>query len=214
MFHGIDSFIDKQGRYLQSAPVKVRMAGFESNTAAMMRAGWQMSIECRQHMYMDSMDIHCAFKHDGIKQVAIGIMRIDREHMTSAMSCGFMEMPWGIEINYMAPAIKYQIIPIRGGFAEWSAVDLNPQMSVMKDLTDFAVFKPIKVGENDFEIYIHQKDEKEILDILLSKQDARQKEIKQNMKRRDYIAGNEGKMITTLEDDLNRDIKHQIVLCG
>lgn len=48
----------------------------------------------------------------------------------------------------------------------------------------------VNVSE-DFEIYLNKKDEKEILDLLLSKQDHKQKEIRQNERRRSWESGQE-----------------------
>lgn len=221
-FH-MDTLQGMAGQYLQSAPVPVRMAGFESNTLKMMKAGWQMSIEMQRHMYIDGVDVRCAFKHDGIKQVAMGRIRMDAEsfsrgptQMAMMTAFGQMVFAWGIDIEYIAPNIRCTKMMLPGerptakSFGDWSAVDLNPQMAEM-DLTDFALFKPIKASD-DFELYIHEKDEKEILDIILKKQDSRQKEIKQNMKRRAYQEEQSDVLKGNVKDTLNSDIKHQLIL--
>ena len=43
--------------------------------------------------------------------------------------------------------------------------------------------------DNNFEIYLNEKDEKEIMQIVLDKQDNKQKEIRENMRRRDRFSG-------------------------
>ena len=122
----------------------------------------------------------------------------------------------GIDISCIAPMIRCHIMPMVG-VPTFSAIDARPSFIDTKeiDLMDLAVFKPIK-GEN-FEIYINQKDEQELLDILLKKQNIKQKEIRQNQKRREYEAGNEGYFMPDdgfMKDRMNQDVKHQIVICG
>lgn len=206
-------FLDHTGQYLQSAPIKVKMQGFESTTTSLQNNGWQISVETFKHMAIDATDMRVAFKHDGIKQMAIGIMRFDGEFLSNARFTHFQAyLGMGIEISYMAPMIKCVMIPMNDihGF---QAIDARPRLHrVEKDLSEFAMFKPIK-GE-DFELYINQKDEAEIMDFILKKQDPRQKEIRQNQKRRSYLEGNQGFLSPTIEDKINTDIKSQLIICA
>lgn len=208
--------IDHTGKYLQSAPVEVRMAGFTSTTTALQLSGWQISVEHFAMYERATTRFRVAFKHDGLKQVAMGCCDLDDRWLarTSGEPTSFLN--WfkqiGIEINYMAPMIQIIEMPWSGGVGQWTAIDARPQITQAKSLEDIAIFKPIK--SEDFEIYIHQKDELEILDLLLKKQVPKQAEIRQNKKRRDYMNGNAGMCIENLDDKLNGDVKHQIVLVG
>ena len=211
---------DANRLFLQSRPVRVRMAGFESNTTTLQSHGWQMSVETFRLFERDAEEMRVAFKHDGIKQVALGRMIFSsRELVYNLHNPHAMSEMWqkvGIDISCIAPMIRCHIMPMVG-VPTFSAIDARPSFIDTKeiDLMDLAVFKPIK-GEN-FEIYINQKDEQELLDILLKKQNIKQKEIRQNQKRREYEAGNEGYFMPDdgfMKDRMNQDVKHQIVICG
>lgn len=208
--------IDATGKYLQSAPIEVRMAGFVSNTASLQRAGWQMSVEHFAMWDRAVTRLRVAFKHDGIKQVAMGILDLDDRWLSRTSGDPANYLNWfkqvGIEIQCIAPMIRVLEMPWSGPIGRWTAVDARPEIVKAKSLEDIAIFKPIK--SEDFEIYIHQKDELEILDLLLKKQIPKQAEIRQNKKRREYQSGSEGALIEGLDDKLNSDVKHQIVLVG
>ena len=214
----LTGMIDRTGTYLQSAPIPVRMAGFESTTTALQSNGWQMSVEHFALWERATTRMRVAFKHDGIKQVAMGTMDLDAAWVMHAAKDERHFFNWfkevGVEINYIAPMIQVLQIPWSGSIGTWDAIDARPQMKEIKNLTDFAVFKPIKT--ENFEIYINQKDENEILELLLKKQDAKQAEIRKNQKRRDYMSSNDGMIVDSdfLEDKINRDVRHQIVLVG
>ena len=92
----------------------------------------------------------------------------------------------GVELHsaYLCPNIQARILPMNASVS-LSPVDMRPTFVAAETLAieDFAVFKPIHVAE-DFEIYLNKKDESEILDLLLKKQDPRQKEIRENRRHR------------------------------
>lgn len=220
----LDSYVDAQGRYMQSMPVTVRMAGFESTTTRLQSQGWQISVETFRMVDRAASQVRVAFKHDGLKQVALGHMELGDEFfyaMTSSMEQ--MHQYWrniGIEINCIAPCIQLHCVAMRDA-PSFAAIDARPQMGELNnkkilDLSTIALFKPIKYSEKeDFEIYVHQKDEKELLEILLKKQDVRQKEIRQNMKRRAYMERDTvTQELPTMTDKINTDIRAQIMLVG
>ena len=204
----LGSFVNQQSKYIMSMPVPVRMAGFESNTLNLQNSGWQISVEARREWAFDGYDIRVAFKHDGIKQMALGVMRFTANSAHENLITEYFK--YGIDICYIAPQIQVQRITAPHGMSmNFQAIDARPMITELRGLDEFAMFKPIK--SEDFELYIHQKDEQEILDFLLKKQDPKQKELRQNRKRRDYVAGNEGSLLG-IDDNINTDIKHQIVL--
>lgn len=211
-----DTFTGVNKEILFSFPVKVNMAGFVSDTLKLQANGWQISVEAHHLMSYDAMELRVAFKHDGIKQVAMGICTFTGDHIMSTIGNPSAMIDWwraaGIEINYIAPMIQVQVIPWRGIAPQFMPIDARPEwgMSTMKSLDQLAVFKPIK-SEN-FEIYINQKDEQEILDMLLAKQDSRQKEIRQNQKRREYMKSDAGIYMPDTSDKINTDVRHQLVV--
>lgn len=85
------------------------------------------------------------------------------------------------EVICISPRITNRIIPTIG-IANFLPIDATPQLvEIGKEfnLTDISVFKSINVG-NDFEIYLSKKDEIEIMEFLIKKQDKKQKEIRKN----------------------------------
>jgi len=213
--YGISALVDSTGHFLQSAPVKVRMAGFESNTYALQRAGWQISVETFRRYERAAIDMRVAFKHDGIKQMALGVLSMDESQIIGSKIgphafVNDMLKHMGIDISYIAPMIQFHVMPTYG-VMKFTAIDATPTYKKVVNLDEIAMFKPIK-GE-DFEIFINQKDEAEILEILLKKQDIKQKEIIHNMKRRRYMENNNAyDLPPSLEDNINTNIKHQIIV--
>lgn len=66
------------------------------------------------------------------------------------------------------------------------AMDLGVRkITTVEEIYQGIPFAKVQVSEN-FEIYLNKKDEAEILDLLISKQDLKQKEIRQNERRRAF----------------------------
>lgn len=193
--------------------MKVRFCGFESTTTALQTQGWQISVELIQMFERASIQQRVAFKHDGLKQMALGIMEYDQHQVMQTKS--FEPFDFGIDINIMAPMIQVQVVPQRvfsgATFGQWAAIDASPQMSQIKSLDEIAIFKTVK--SEDFEIVLRRQDEEKILKVLLEMQDEKQKEIRQNMKRRTYQMSQGGIYEPEgFKDVINSDISHQLVL--
>lgn len=203
--------LDEAGRYLQSAPISVSMAGFHSNTMALQQNGWQISVELIDHYQYSGKEQRIAFKHDGIKQVAIGRLFFDYRELTGPAHFLNKFKTMEIEISAIAPMIRVHELAVNRSMI-FTPIDARPEIAKIKDLTDMALFKSIKT--ENFEIYINQKDEAEILEILLKKQDPKQKEIVQNNRRRKYLESDEAYQINDLSDKINTNVKHQLVLVG
>lgn len=170
---------------IRSAPLPVHFAGFESDTLRLQNAGWQLSVEQDRDIYTGCYAIHLVGKHEGAATfMYCNPVRLDPgELFHSYREHGY---PKHIEFHvaHVAPNFNMRIMTMEST-ASFRPIDARPEMIESKDvsLEDLAIFKPVNVSE-DFEIYLNKKDESEILDLLLQKQDPKQKEIRENRRHR------------------------------
>lgn len=210
--HNFSDFEKEQRMYLQNAPIKVYLAGFQSDTITLQQNGWQMSVEFIQNGMIDAVQQRVAFKHEGIQQYALGIYDFNYRYIMSGRreSLDYLSQI-GIQISCVSPMIRFQVIPMRqvssifrfdpvGGLPEWKEIDLE----------DIAVFKPIKLDDT-FDVVINQKDEMDLMKIILSKQDHKQAEIRQRRKREAFRMGQSGLYEPNIKDKQNEDIKCNII---
>ena len=173
---------------MQSAPVPVYFAGFKSDTMTLQGSGWQFSVD-QQVMYQYG-EIHLviAAKNEDIGQYMwFNPVRLQRgEAFNELMDTGRLQS-MTLHAQYLSPKFQARIMPMTTASLNMTPVDMNPSFVETKDvdITDFAMFKPINVSE-DFEIYLNRKDEAEILDLLLKKQDPKQKEIRENRRHKSW----------------------------
>ena len=116
------------------------------------------------------------------------------------------------EVAYLSPNIQFRILPARH-MPAFQPIDARPEFHAERevDLTDIALFKPVNVSE-DFEVYLNKKDEAEILDLLLKKQDPKQKEIREARRHRAWREVHNPAAETGSGFDVYGDIKRQLVI--
>jgi len=193
-------------QFIESYPMKVLLAGFESDTLRLQSCGWQFSVH--QERSDGRYKLLVTAKHEGISQL-VWFHPIDINYINIINDIKKENFVKNIvlEAAYMSSQIQTRIIPMNFQ-PNFTAVDMRPGFVEHKEfnLEDLAVFKPVNVNE-DFEIYLNKKDEAEILELLLKKQDPKQKEIRENRRNRAWRNEKEGY-------NPYNDISRQIIIAG
>ncbi len=183
---------------------KIRFAGFESDTMTLQRNGWQISAQ--QDQYRDA--IRLALKHEPSRVYAVTnavpywqIMRLESPDATSHLC---------FEVQCIANDIRFQIMPITSA-VDWFAIDAIPTVANYQErgIAEMVPFKPI--GNDDVkELIIDPAKIGEIMDMILSSQDSKQKEIRENRRREAWRSG-VGSKVDDIGYNPHRDIKAQLI---
>jgi hypothetical protein len=137
-----------------SLPIKVRFAGFQSNTLALAEAGWDLSLRQTFSPWKAGVELELAMKHAGAglygitNVVHVEMARIyDLLHGNTGYAALFTDV--GFEVRCIAPDIRCKIFPIQttGSVREFanafSPVDPRPQDRESSEVSvrDFKFFK-------------------------------------------------------------------------
>lgn len=175
--------------FVKSPLVNVHFAGFRSNTLELQNNGWQLSA---------SEDFS---RRSGYRELQL-ILHHSGGGMTMASRVQLMDVDF-IMRRAPLPDFKVNAIQLSGrstfmatpepmdiSFSSRSFVSIDATPSFERidlsqiDLMKFGVFKKINDSAN---IFLPEKTIEELMSEILSKQDPRQKEIRQNNKRRDFM---------------------------
>lgn len=171
---------------LHSPICKVFFAGFESNTLALQRAGWQLSIEHMQHM--DSFRL--AMKYEPARLFAVThavtfhVMELMRNPYAAAEHLIF-------NVACIGNGLRFQIIPNMGPMA-FTPFDATPAFTQTEvhSIEDLIPFRP--VNPDAPEIVIAPSSVPELMDMILKLQDPKQKEIREKARKEAWRRGEAG----------------------
>lgn len=169
---------------LYSLPIKVIFAGFQSDTLALARAGWDLSMRQGHSVCTAEYELQLALRHDGAKLYAISHqIRIPHEQLYACMSnrenFHVFVSNQIFHIQAVAPGIQFHCIPMTTGLGfkeSFRPVDPFPQERETIDLRDFKFFK---VGNPSLkEIVVDPEQVPELLELVLKAQGPTMQEIK------------------------------------
>lgn len=189
---------------LQSLPVKVRFAGFESDTYTLARNGWELSMQQLNEAYSAGMSIRLAMKHENCDMYAIASpLQIPYGEVARSMfDPGFMSQfvqQMGFDIMYVGGDIRFKIFPERHGAAmtfrdSFMPIDATPQRTEEVSIRDFKFFKVANPSLQD--ILLLPEQVPEALNWILKAQEQAQEEIrKRKSSRENYRRYQEGFML-------------------
>lgn len=171
--------------------------GFKGKGIELQQAGWEFTVS-QHEMHYGEAKLAFYMSHD-----SIGLSGFSPyQDVRSLLSVGEEGTFMGVECNQ--PVYIQQITSIESRSFFRSSPDFS-SLSMAKDSDFFPIdfretagretsIQEIMTGipfakvnlENNFEIYLGKKDEKEIMDLILRKQDLKQQEIRHNAKRREF----------------------------
>lgn len=167
-------------RRFLNQPIKLRWAGWETDTYALGAQGWQISAE--QDVILNR--IRIAINHPEAQIQGITEMEqfLFRDIMEGRLSPALPTM-----LNFKT--LSHQIyVNTMGHDVDFSAVDFRPQIAEqeVKSLQDFAHFSTIaEVPKN--EVYLHEANINQILEMALKRQEPEQEQIRQEMIKREEL---------------------------
>jgi hypothetical protein len=169
----------------------VFFAGFESNTYALQKAGWALSME----QLVDRAACRLAMKHEASRIFAISHpVSYERMHfMAQPMGAGWREVPpLRFDIMWMGTGASFRI------FAEprsmnFQAVDAMPSFEQTTKEIRFEDAIPFRPLNNDApEIVIAKQSVQELMELILKIQDPVQKDIRERRRKEAWRASEDG----------------------
>lgn len=162
-----------------SSPVtKVLWAGWESDTLRLQQAGWEVSAE----QSIERLNYRFAFKHPNYRIYGLtNLIKYDNFYDAYMHGQFVNELP-PLTIQYMASRMEIRLLD---NLTKFQPVDCVPNLSIneqIKSIEDFMIFRPIaKEGE----IIVAPETVPELLDLIIKKQDPKQKELRE-LKRKQW----------------------------
>lgn len=203
-----------EGRF--SSPIcNVKFAGFESNTLALQKNGWAVTMEEQPDFSRAGKLIRLYLKHEKARLHAV----TNTWNFEYSFVYKMMENPdWTqfctFEVIHVANDIRFHIIPVSSrGFGKFSAIDCMPQFerSEEKSITDIVPFRTISMEAP--ELVVDPAKVNEIFDMILKAQDPKQAEIREKRRRESWYENQEARIIPDAFDgyDARKDIRAQII---
>jgi len=186
-------------------PVEIYFAGFKSNTYELQQSGWQLSAE----QAYEKAAMRIAMKHEGARLYmltnwcnysawqAAATATARGHYQASALPPLTVTAVFADgRVTYMETTHKWNFTPI----------DAMPQYADTTSyrFEDFVPFKPL--NRDAPAIYVPEHTVPELLDLIMQKQDPKQQEIRERM-RRESMANREANVFGI---DPSRNIKAQI----
>jgi hypothetical protein len=201
---------------IDSYPIKIRFAGWESDTYTLQRAGWQIAANQIPEPWNGGTSTQLVLRHEGAKLHAItNVSRISPfMHATSsryAIDYSRELANAGLDVICMGSNMQTQVIPMPSGFSfqSFEAIDCEPRTVELEHvvLNDLKIFRPI--SSTAPEIIIPTHSVAEMMDLVLKLQDPAQKEIRER-RRKEKMRGDWQEP----GYDVHTDIKCQILAFG
>lgn len=162
-------------RHILSKPIKIRWAGWESNTLSLQNAGWEISA---QEM-IGSYKLRIAIRNTKLRAQGISD-EINFDYFE------YRDFPY-MDVGIMSMDLSQNIVVTRPISADiFEAVDARPMYTDNKlTLDDFAYFK--KVNHNVQDIFLKEASMQDILQLALERQEPKQTEIRDKLlKEKEY----------------------------
>lgn len=184
----------------------VHFAGFESDTLRLQRAGWQISAE----QLVNRHAIRLALKFEPARVFALTNAVSMKDFYEWDQRGRSVSCPIGFHVQHIANDMRFQIMPMsyRPSFAP---IDATPAFEERQEVRfeDLIPFRPLSIDAP--EIVIAQADVSELLDAIIKKQDPKQKEIRERVRRDEWRKGQDGGAMPSIGYNPVRDIRAQII---
>jgi hypothetical protein len=178
--------------------LKVRWAGWESDTLALQRAGWQLSA----NQSPARREFQIALKHKRLRMYGLSqmIRNFEYTHYFRDELHGFA-LP-EIHIVQMSSEMRVNVMAHMRNFIPVSAEPIFSQNFEFRNIEDFKIFRPIPQPEN--RIIIDPNDTQKMLSRILELQSPKQAEIreKRNKEVRQFMREN-----ATMAENIKAEVK-------
>ena len=195
--------------FLESPLVEFHFAGFKGTAHGLQSAGWQISAYEQMSPRSYGREIQLMLHNGGLTMISV-LELLDMGQMVSALRDHrpvLMDI-MGVSIDGRSTILPMRMEPANFGFLDskdgFQPIDCSPSIRRVDlgqiDFYRYGVFKRLNVGA---EIYLPEKTVDELLNEILKKQEPRQKEIRKNQKRREFMS--------EFHSDKATDIKAQLI---
>lgn len=165
--------------FVQSPPMRVEWAGFQSDTYTMQRCGWEISISDNEY----NLAITLAVRHK--ESGLYGLSRqVDKTCIANFIRHSSLTSIVFI-IDRLAYDIRYsgEVETIREYFSSFVPVDATPRIVEMDfqdvSIRDFKIFHEVNIDAK--EVYLRHASLEEVLELALQKQAPMQDRIRRKM---------------------------------
>lgn len=174
-----------------STPVDLFWEGWRSDTITLLRHGWDFSADQDLH----SMRYRLAMRND-----RLGLTGISSYYPFDTYF-GDMRKSILLQACLYPEHLRIQrISPIKAG--DFSAVDVRPELIETHSLRDLIPFKEINIDAK--QLFLEEASISDILEIALSKQSGKQREIRQRMLREE---SSKGDIIPMPESEIKAELR-------
>lgn len=175
--------------------IRFHFAGFSGFGHELSGQGWEIScfrsMEFGSYKFVLRHRSCCLYGYGDLAMDYMMSKRFESYRESNTRNVYIEMISGGTEIRAMSHSVNDGLNFVRKHSDQFYPVDVSSyQFVTAQQIFDGVAFAKINVSE-DFEIYLNKKDEKEILNLLFSKQDHKQKEIRQNERRRSWQNGQE-----------------------
>ena len=166
--------------FLQSSPIKIIWAGFESDTLRLQNNGWSLAIEDEHDFVFARHRIRFILRHEMLDLHAL----TDIEEVDGSRLLDFKNIPCLFNIRVMARDIHFRSVPAFN-FAAISQIDARPEMVEITDqsIRDLQIFKTLI--KPDHALIIEPDQISSLLEKIVACQSPKQAEIKERIRKSD-----------------------------
>lgn len=188
----------------------VHFAGFESDTYRLQRNGWNLAFNRPAHK--DTIQIAMRHEKAGLYAMSNDLSFESFYSLSKRPDSSINPFQPGIVFNiiHVFNQGRVQIFPVMGA-AAWTPFDATPSFAQTEELP-FDKWVPFKsINPDAPDIVIPEHTLPELLDIILNKQDPKQKEIRERQRKEAWLREAKKSIPLTEARDFSRDIKAQII---
>jgi hypothetical protein len=170
---------------LYSLPMPVEMAGFRSDTMALAKSGWDLSMKQHYNMYHEY-ELQLAIRHGDMKYAIYGLSNPiilphgeTRRFFSSPFEYSKFFNEYGFNIGYMSNDIRVvAAAPMRGmSFSQFEPIDCIPQQRFLEEsIREIKFFKTVNHSVRD--LIVSPDQVPELLDLVLRSQANTQENIR------------------------------------
>ena len=211
---------------IHSPVCRIRFAGFESDTATLCKAGWDISAEQQHSWSSTGYSVRLALRHQAAQcymlthavDINYGMtmmMKNNRMFTDPNAEFGFGRLPpFNVacifndgKVQYMPSETKWQFNPI----------DPFPVIKHDVQIHDFKDWVPFRTISKDApQIYVPPSSVPDLMAYILEKQEPKQKEIRERILDEEFRRSREGEFVdpSVRRDSQHGDIRCQILAFG
>jgi len=158
--------------FIQSYPIKVAFAGWESDTYTLSKSGWEVAFSQDRPIDTSDLLLRVVFRHDKLKLLAVtDPVPLDRAFYLSVDRFSKFIRDLTLNVGYLGNPSNYSFMTYYNGTFNLSSFKLAncvPQAMEIRgvDIFNLSIFREVEKPK----IYVPQRDISKLMDTILSLQ--------------------------------------------